>query len=171
MGEWVVGSDDGTVLTCIGLGSCIGLALIDRRARLAGLAHVMLPEIPGGAGVARPTPAQPGKFADCAVPGLVDELLGLGAARHRLEAVLVGGAQMFAFGSGVVGRDIGARNEAAVRVELDRVRVPVRAAATGGGKGRSMRVDVRAGEVVYKEAAGRPITLLEASPDLLRQAA
>jgi chemotaxis protein CheD len=168
MGEWVVGTDDGVVLTCIGLGSCIGLALIDRRARVAGLAHVMLPETPGGS---RSASAQPGKFADYAVPALVDHLLTIGAARHRLEAVLVGGAQMFSFGSGVSGRDIGSRNEAAVRVELGRVRVPVRAAATGGGKGRSMRVRVGAGEVVYKEAAGQPITLLDASPDQLRQAA
>lgn len=168
MGEWVVGTQDGTVLTCIGLGSCIGLALIDRRSRIAGLAHVMLPESP----VAGPTPPpQPGKFADHAVPALVDALLQAGARKHRLEAVLVGGAQMFAFGAGVAGRDIGTRNEAAVRAELDRARIPVRGAATGGGKGRSMRVAVSAGEVVYKEAAGQPITLLEASADALRQAA
>jgi chemotaxis protein CheD len=166
MGEWVVGTHAGTVLSCIGLGSCIGLALIDRRGKVAGLAHVMLPEAP----VAAVPPAHPGKFADLAVPGLVAALQQEGAMRHRLEAVLVGGAQMFALGRGS-GQDIGARNEAAVRAQLDALRIPVRAAATGGGKGRSMRVSVPAGEVVFREAAGRPITLLDGFTDTLRMAA
>jgi chemotaxis protein CheD len=167
MGEWVVGTQDGTVLSCIGLGSCIGLALIDRRARVAGLAHIMLPEAPAATGAATP---QPGKFADLAVPGLVAALQDEGAMRHRLEAVLVGGAQMFALGRGS-GQDIGIRNEAAVRAQLEAHRIPVRAAATGGGKGRSMRVTVPEGEVVFREAAGRPITLLDAHADTLRMAA
>lgn len=167
MGEWVVGTEPGTVLSCIGLGSCIGLALIDRRTRVAGLAHVMLPAAPAG-----PTPpTHPGKFADLAVPALIEALLVEGAMRHRLEAVIVGGAQMFALGTGLSGRDIGGRNEAAVRAQLEQARIPVRAAATGGGKGRSMRVTVPEGEVVCKEAAGRPITLLEADADTLRMVA
>jgi chemotaxis protein CheD len=166
MGEWVVGTERGTVLSCIGLGSCIGLALVDRRGGIAGLAHIMLPESP-------PTgllPGQTGRFADLAVPALVDALLQAGGMRHRLEAVLVGGAQMFALGS-VSGRDIGGRNEAAVRDQLTRARIPVRAAATGGGTGRSMRVRVPTGEVICKEAAGRPVTLLVSGVDTLRMAA
>jgi chemotaxis protein CheD len=163
MGEWVVGTEDGAVLTCIGLGSCIGLALLDRRGGVAGLAHVMLPEAPAE------TPT-PGKYADLAVPALLADLEAAGAVRRRMEIVLVGGAQMFALGRGS-GQDIGARNQVAVRAELDRLRIPVRAAATGGGKGRSMRVTVPDGEVVFREAAGQPITLLDASADTLRMAA
>ncbi|MCW3039537.1 MAG: CheD, stimulates methylation of protein [Solirubrobacterales bacterium] len=171
MGEWVIGTEPGTVLCCIGLGSCIGLALIDRRTRMAGLAHVMLPEAPASTGT---RPSQPDKFADHAVPNLIAAMIERGSARHRLEAVLVGGAQMFRSEPsrpGLSSRDIGARNEAAVREQLGKARIPVRAAATGGGKGRSMRVHVPAGEVVYKEAAGLPITLLEADADTLRMAA
>ena len=33
----------GDVLVSLGLGSCIGLALVDRRLGVAGLAHVVLP--------------------------------------------------------------------------------------------------------------------------------
>lgn len=166
MGEWVIGTEAGTILSCIGLGSCIGLALIDRRRNIAGLAHVMLPESPASDAI----PPQPGKFADLAVPALVAAMIDQGAMKHRLEAVLVGGAQMFAMGRGS-GQDIGARNEAAVRDQLQQVRIPVRAAATGGGKGRSMKVLVPSGEVVYKEAAGRPITLLDGAADTLRMVA
>jgi chemotaxis protein CheD len=154
MGEWVV-SREGGVLACIGLGSCIGLALVDRFTGVAGLAHVMLPEAP------RADVEQPGKYADRAVPALVEALLELGAGRTRLEAALVGGAQMFAFGS-VGGHDIGARNEEAVRGHLEAVRIPVRAAATGGDRGRSMKVYASDGYVFCRESAGESVDLLGA---------
>ena len=64
MGELAVSTGPGDVLTSIGLGSCIGLVLLDRAKGVVGLAHVMLPERP--ASVA----PQPGKFADSAVPAL-----------------------------------------------------------------------------------------------------
>lgn len=156
MGEWVTSRQDG-VLSCIGLGSCIGLALVDRRAGVAGLAHVMLPAAPNGA------VEQPGKYADHAVPALLEAVLGLGAVASRLEAALVGGAQMFSFGNGS-SQDIGGRNELAVRAELEKARVPIRATATGGDRGRSMKVHVGDGYVVYREAAGVPVDLLGAAP-------
>lgn len=152
MGELVVSARADDELACIGLGSCIGLALIDRRTGVAGLAHVMLPEAPA-TGV-----TQPAKFGDTAVDALIEAVVDAGAVRPRLEAVIVGGAQMFAFGS-AAGRDIGKRNEATVVSELKRVRVPLRASATGGSSGRSMRVAVGAGSVRYREAAGQPVDL------------
>ena len=156
MGEWVT-SRDGGVLSCIGLGSCIGLALVDAQAGVAGLAHVMLPAAPG------PDVEQAGKYADLAVPALLDDVLGLGALKSRLQAALVGGAQMFSFGGGS-GQDIGGRNEQAVREQLERARIAVHATATGGGKGRSMKVHVGEGYVVYREAAGAPVDLLGRAP-------
>lgn len=156
MGEWVVSAVGGDVLSCIGLGSCIGLALVDRRAGVAGLAHVMLPEAP-----ASPTPT-PGKYADLAVPALVAAIEEQGGVRRRFEAALVGGAQMFKFGDkgSATGRDIGRRNEAAVRAQLEALRITVTAAATGGDRGRSMKVYVDAGEVTCREAAGETVTIL-----------
>jgi chemotaxis protein CheD len=88
MGELAVSSASGHVLVSLGLGSCIGLALVDRRMGIAGLAHVVLPESPSHAD------ANPRKYADHAVPELVSEMEGLGARRIRLEAALVGGASM-----------------------------------------------------------------------------
>lgn len=157
MGELVVSSLVGDELTCIGLGSCIGLALLDRRTGTAGLAHVMLPEAPADA-------AQPAKFADLAVDALVDAVVAAGAMKHRLEAVIVGGAQMFAFGA-AAGKDIGKRNEAAVRRELQKVRIPLVAAETGGSSGRSMRVMVGRGHVTCRQAAGAQVDLL-GTPEL-----
>jgi chemotaxis protein CheD len=56
--------------------------------------------------------------------------------------------------------DIGARNEIAVRAALARARVAVAAAATGGRRGRTVRVCVREGSVTVKEAGGEAVTLL-----------
>jgi chemotaxis protein CheD len=64
--------------------------------------------------------------------------------------VLVGGAQMFSFG-GSSGLDIGRRNEDATREALAHAGVPVQATATGGSKGRTVRVHVETGLVTVKE--------------------
>ena len=145
MGELAVSRTPGDVLVSIGLGSCIGLCLIDRRRQAVGLAHVMLPT--GGPG------EMPGKFAPTAVPALVDELKELGAVPTSLEAVLVGGAQMFSFGKAGSGRlDVGARNYEATREALDAARIPVVADAVGGSTGRTVRVVVDEPRVVVKEA-------------------
>jgi chemotaxis protein CheD len=155
MGELAAaGAADGQLVT-LGLGSCIGLVLIDRRRGVAGLAHVVLPASGGNSEVNQ------FKFADHAVPELIDRVVTLGARRPLLEAVLVGGASMFAaIGSSM---EIGARNEDAVRDALSANRIRVSAAATGGARGRSVRVDPKAGTVTVREAGG-PDTLLYPTP-------
>jgi chemotaxis protein CheD len=155
MGELSVSRAAGDVLASIGLGSCIGLVLLDPSRPIAGLAHIMLPSSNGGAGNTA------GKFADTAVPALLEELGAVGAARARLTAVLVGGAKMFSFGS--AGLDIGRRNEQATREALDAVGIGVRAAATGGGKGRTVRVDIETGVVTVKEPGEAELELYGAS--------
>jgi chemotaxis protein CheD len=145
MGELAVSRAPGDVLVSIGLGSCIGLCLIDRRRQAVGLAHIMLPT--GGPG------DMPGKFAPSAVPALVEELQALGAVVSSLEAVLVGGAQMFSFGAAGAGRlDVGARNHQATREALESARIPVIADAVGGSTGRTVRLFADEPRVVVKEA-------------------
>jgi chemotaxis protein CheD len=151
MGELAVSSASGHVLVSLGLGSCIGLALLDRKMGIAGLAHVVLPQSQGHGG------ANPRKFADLAVPELISEMEAEGARRLRLEAVLVGGASMFAVSSASL--EVGQRNEAAVREQLRGARIPVKATATGGSRGRTIRVDVATGAVTYRDAGGRDTDL------------
>ena len=147
MGELAAAGADGGELVTLGLGSCIALVLLDRRVGVAGLAHVVLPRSPGNAEVNQ------FKFADHAVPELIDRVVALGARRAVLEAVLVGGASMFAaIGSST---EIGARNEDAVRDALAASRIRVSAAATGGARGRSVRVDPKTGIVLVREAGGK----------------
>ena len=152
MGEIEVFTRAGDELVASGLGSCIGLALIDRFAGVAGLAHVVLPK-------STETDREPGKFADLAVPELIDRVVRAGASRHRLEAVLAGGARMFELGE----LDIGARNAEAVRAGLAASGLLVRAAETGGSRGRTMRVQGGDCTVTVKEAGGTSMTLFDGS--------
>lgn len=130
MGALATGWRPGSVLCCVGLGSCIGLALVDQDAGVAGVAHIVMP-----AGDGDP----PAHFAHTAVPVLAGRTVAAGARREDLVAILVGGAQMFTFGSG---QQIGARNEQAVREALVQARIPVVAADTGGQSGRTFRVRI-----------------------------
>lgn len=152
MGEIEVSKRAGVELVARGLGSCIGLALVDRAAGVAGMAHIVLPESAGSTG-------EPGKFADLAVPALIDQMQRAGAVQRRLDAVLAGGARMFELGE----MDIGARNTAAVKAGLARSGVKIRAAETGGSRGRTLRLTVGEFAVTVKEAGGEPITVFEAN--------
>lgn len=148
MGEMAVSVKGGDELVALGLGSCIGLSLIDSTAGVAGLAHIVLPS-------STSRDAEIGKFADLAVPELLARVLAAGAARRRLDAVLVGGACMFEVGE----LDVGARNEAAVRAALVALRLRVVAVATGGNRGRTVRIAPGSCELTVKEAGGESITL------------
>ena len=151
MGEMVVSNDPNDELVALGLGSCIGLAIVDRTAGVAGLAHIVLPESND-----RGEPV--GKFADIAVPELIARMRSAGAAKHRCEAAIVGGARMFEMSGGL---DIGARNEAAVRAALAKARITVKAAQTGGNSGRTVKITVGDLLVTVRSAGQPPETLLE----------
>jgi chemotaxis protein CheD len=131
--------------------------MVDRRSGVAGLAHIVLP-------AGDPTNDDPPvKYAPTAVPFLIAQVVALGARRTRLEAVLVGGASMFAT-SPSAGLEVGQRNEAAVRAALGRVGIPVLAAQTGGNRGRTVRVYMDGCRVTAKVAGGSEETLVEATP-------
>lgn len=164
MAEIAVSRHEADVLVALGLGSCIGVALLDSMSLTAGLAHVVLPESREGSA------AVPGKFADTAVPELLRQVVALGGSRPRLSAVIVGGAQMFASGaSGSL--DIGRRNEQAVRTALAVVGVPITTTLTGGSAGRTMRVHVGTGIVTCKQAGSVEETIATRGVPTLRQAA
>src|SRR3954447_20628102 len=157
MGELAASKTPGAMLVTLGLGSCIGLVLLDRRVGVGGLAHVVLPESSGHAEVNKY------KFADHAVPELIRRMVALGARRPMLEAVLVGGASMFAAMGGSM--EVGARNEAAVKAQLATARIRIHASATGGSRGRTVRVDPKTGIVLVREAGGKDGQLFPPTPN------
>lgn len=153
MGDFAVASGSG-VLTALGLGSCVAVVLYDPRARIGGVAHVMLPSL----SLSR-VRDRPARSADTAIPWLIDRVGDQGADQGGIEARLVGGATMFGdlLPSGTM--HIGERNVQACRLALRRAGVPVVGEAVGGGHGRSMWFDVAAGVLTVRETGGEPITL------------
>jgi len=123
------------------LGSCIGLVLWDQEQRLAGMAHILLPDSRGQAGE-----NLPGKYADSAVPTLMRALRERGADPHRLRAKAAGGARMFPRVSAGGSGDVGAQNIAAVKAALGSVKITILAEDFGGVRGRKILFDPATGQ-------------------------
>lgn len=141
MGELALGTRPGEVLEARGLGSCVGLALVDDRARIAAVAHVMLPQAPPALRLAgRPT--WPARYADLAVDAALDAIEAAGGSRSRLRAFLAGGSQMF---EGILDSEqlqMGRRNVEGVERALEARGIAVVDRDVGGSSGRTLEVDV-----------------------------
>lgn len=129
-----------------GLGSCVGLVIYDFDKRIAGLAHVMLPE----SSLSKVTEFNPAKYADTAVEVLVSKLLTFGARRFTLKAKMAGGAQMFQFATNNEMMRIGPRNVAAIKSELERLKIPLISEDVGGNSGRTIEFDPSQGLLFIK---------------------
>lgn len=141
MGQLAVKAAPAT-LAALGLGSCVAVMLYDRVAAVGGLAHVLLPAGPAGA-----MRANPARYAQTAVPSLLEAVLAAGAHRPRLIARLAGGATMFAnlVAPGLI--SIGERNTLAVREGLDALGIRVAGELVGGDHGRTVVFDLADGRV------------------------
>lgn len=126
-----------------GLGSCVGVVIYDLHMKIAGLAHVMLPD----SSLSRQKELNHFKFADTAIPYVVNTLCANGARRFALQAKIAGGAQMFQFESRSSMMRIGPRNVAAVSEQLEKKRIPVIAKNVGGKSGRTIEFDPTSGEL------------------------
>lgn len=146
---------NGDVLVTYALGSCVGICLYDSIWKVAGLAHIMLPESTGF----NPTGAQIYKFANLAIPALIEKMERVGAKRICVKAKIAGGAQMFAVNNESSLSNIGQRNVIAVRAALQRLNIPILVEDVGKDYGRtqflssadgSMRIrSVNRGEWTY----------------------
>lgn len=143
----------GTIIT-IGLGSCIGIAVYDKTLKIAALAHIMLPDSTQFKNV-----TQPLKFADLAIPILLEKMERGGSNRRSLVAKIAGGASMFNFSDKNMVSDIGSRNANSVRELLKREKIPLLAEDVGGNKGRTMILDSKDGTVTIRIVGQGVITL------------
>jgi len=136
--------DPGAIMT-IGLGSCIGIALYDGANKVAGLAHIMLPD-----STQFKNNTNPMKFADLAIPMLIEKMEKQGCNKRNLTAKIAGGASMFNFSDKSIISDIGKRNSEAVKKTLKDEAIRIIAEETGGNKGRTMILQAADGRVILK---------------------
>ena len=130
---------------CVGLGSCVGVALYDPKTDVAGVAHVMLPEVND-----TDSRERPGKYADVAIPHLLTTMEKLGADRSNIVAAIAGGAQV-CFGKAVsTALALGARNTQAVKKELELAGVKCVGSDVGGNAGRTFTFESGSGKVLVR---------------------
>ncbi|KPJ85197.1 MAG: hypothetical protein AMS17_14735 [Spirochaetes bacterium DG_61] len=117
------------------LGSCVGIILSDKMKGIHGLAHIMLPERTGRDSVV-------GKYADTAIPLLLDKMEKRGSKRSQISAYVVGGACMFEpyKDSGIA--TIGEKNVEVSKKMLKSLNIPIVFEETGGIKGRTIIFDI-----------------------------
>lgn len=133
------------ILTTLGLGSCVGIALYDPSVKVGGLAHIMLPDskqIKNNSNVA--------KFADTAIVKLIEDMARIGAKSNRLVAKIAGGAHMFEFKNMDDMMRIGTRNISAVTQILQEMTIPIVANDTGSNYGRTIELHTTTGLLLVR---------------------
>lgn len=129
----------------IGLGSCVGICIYDTKSKVVGLAHIMLSDSKKFKNIDNEI-----KFADLAVPKLVQDMMDIGCKKINLKAKIAGGASMFNFSDSKMISDIGKRNGLAVKQALKKEGIEIIAEDIGGSKGRTMIVDSLNGKVTLR---------------------
>ena len=153
LGEVAVDRDANLTLACLGLGSCIGLAAYDPVARVGGMAHIVLSDSRGKTG------ERNAKYADVAIPLLIQRMKDMGAEPSRMKVKIAGGAQMSAArGLGEVFK-IGEDNVAAVTVVLAKHGITIAGSNTGGSRGRTFRLCLTNGVATVCSAGQADIEL------------
>lgn len=147
MGEIAVGGGHESIKTL--LGSCIGIALFDRKLCVGGLAHIVLPSSNGNDGL-------PGKFADTAIPELIRIIEERTGKARDLSAKLAGGANMF---KSTTGGHVGARNLEATKQLLNDYGIPIQASHCGENYGRRMTFYPGTGRVVIDVVGSETIEI------------
>lgn len=125
------------------LGSCIGICIYDTRTKIGGLSHIMLPS-------SKKTSANPRKYADTAIPMLIDEMVKAGAARESMIAKIVGGAAMFKHTENSFMGDIGRNNITTVQQILAGTNIRIVSDDLGGDYGRTIDFYLETGEIKIK---------------------
>ena len=121
------------VLSTIGLGSCVAIALYDRDTQIGALAHILLPSQAMSREIGNPA-----KFPETIVPLMLEEMRELGTRNARVAAKIVGGASMFGQLVNNTGINVGERTIVATREALAAAGVPIIAEDTGLDYGRSV---------------------------------
>lgn len=142
MADYKIGRNPDSLIS-YGLGSCVGIALFDSINKIGGLAHIMLPD-----STQARSAENPAKFANTALPLMLEEMIKFGAMKSRITAKIAGGAQMFTFANATDVMRVGERNAEAVRTLLRNMDIRIIADDTGGNYGRT--VELRLDTGIYR---------------------
>jgi chemotaxis protein CheD len=141
--DFAVSKGEGIIST-IGLGSCVAIAIYDKQTRVGGMAHVLLPS----EGLSRDKDNR-AKFPGTAVPLLLEEMKKLGA-RGPFTAKIAGGSSMFGALLPSGGINMGERNVLSSRQALSEAGIHLAAQDVGGDYGRSVYFHLDDGRLMIR---------------------
>lgn len=128
------------------LGSCVSACVWDRKRKVGGMNHFMLPDAPADTGVGAQT--LPMRYGLYAMEQLINDLMMMGCKKESLVAKVFGGANMTGASSD---SNIGRRNSEFVLNFLEKDRIPLVSVDLGGLHSRRIRFLTDTGKVrVYK---------------------
>ncbi len=146
---------DPNIFTVLDIGSCIGFCAYDPIAKVAGIAHFMLPETH-----LNDKGNRPGKFVDTGIQTLVEKLAEKGAVKTRLVVAYAGGSQLLKLNNPKISNiDIGKRNQEAVKKTIAKLDLTCIGMSVGGGSGRTLIFDTNSGDIYISTVHTKKILL------------
>lgn len=135
----------------LGLGSCVGIVLLDRVSGIGGMIHIMLPDSTQFSKVTNQA-----KYADTGIPLLLQEVLSMGARRKNLHVKMAGGSQMFKSHAGSSLLNIGERNIDKTYQVLQNLGLKITGKDVGGSVGRTLILDCSVKKVFVRTIGSSP---------------
>jgi putative nucleotidyltransferase with HDIG domain len=153
-------TDDPSAVIETCLGSCVGVAMYDRKAVIGGLIHVMLPT-----GSKDKEKTNPARYARSGIPLLLDKMIKLGASKADIVAEISGGAFMLADRKLSMKLNIGRRNSDMARKILNILEIPLIKENIGGQFRRAVRLEPAAGNIYVKTGEEKKEHVPSSKPD------
>jgi chemotaxis protein CheD len=139
VGDMKLSASPGDIVVTHALGSCIGVAIHDPRAKVGGILHFMLPLSSVNPEKAKANPAM---FADTGIPAFFKNAYKLGATRTSLKVKIAGGAQVFDDKDFFA---VGKRNQVVARKIFWKNNMLIEKEHVGGQCSRTMYLDINSG--------------------------
>lgn len=127
------------------LGSCIAVVLYDRKAKIAGMIHIMLPESKIEKLSKDSIAFNPYKYVDTALPIFFRKFNEKGGEKKNTSVSVFGGAKIFHHKDVF---NIGKRNYAAFRKYLWKLGMLIDNEHVGGSAHRTVRINVDSGKIM-----------------------
>lgn len=149
LGDQVVSSDREDILVAYGLGSCLGITMVDPIRHIGGLLHTVLPLKVNG------MDANCSKYVDSGIESLLKEMLEKGASRNHLVVRMAGGANMLVSSKLSNTFDIGTRNIEVAHRTFSKLNLTLKAEEVGGSIGRTVRLFICDNRMTVRIIGGR----------------
>lgn len=120
------------------LGTCVGVAIVDRVARVGGLYHILLPEQGWS-----DTAFGPELCASSGMPLFLEALRAAGCTPSNMKATVAGGALVGSISRVDLDLDLGGRTVDIVNGTLRQANIPVVFSETGGHVGSILRLNLQ----------------------------